>query len=77
MYANGKKPVERRETDDAGKNEDMYRNRVLEKVRKNGIQGPSRRVASVKSRDTSPIVIGGLSVCDGKTQEFLSDCFCS
>lgn len=59
MYANGNDPVERGETDDAGKREDIYRNKVLEKVRKNGIQGRVEGSASVKGRDTSSIVIGG------------------
>jgi hypothetical protein len=38
-------------------------------------QGPSRGVTSVKSKDTSSIVIGGLSICDGETWRFCSDCF--
>lgn len=59
LYANGNDPVEREETDDAGKREDIYRNKVLEKVRKNRIQGRVKGLASVKSRDTSSIVIGG------------------
>lgn len=62
MYANGNDPVERGETDDAGKREDIYRNKVLEKVRKNGIQDSVEGSAAVKSRDTSSIVIGGLSI---------------
>lgn len=41
------------------------------------MQGPSRGVASVESRDTSSIVSGGLSICGGETREFLSDCFSS
>lgn len=41
-------------------------------------QGPSRGVASVENRDTSSVVMGGLSICDGETTwEFLSDCFYS
>lgn len=42
--------------------EDIYRNKALEKVRKNGIQGRVEGLASVKSRDTYSIAIGGLSI---------------
>ena len=62
MYANGNDPVERGETDDAGKRKDIYRNKVLEKVRKNGIQDSMEGSSAVKSRDTSSIITGGLSI---------------
>lgn len=43
--------------------QDIYRNEVLEKVRKKRIQGRAEGSVSVKSRDTSSIVRrGGLSI---------------
>lgn len=39
--------------------EDICRNKVLEKVKKNRIQGRVEGLASVKSRNTSSIIIGG------------------
>lgn len=39
--------------------EDICRNKVLEKVKKNEIQGRVEGLASVKSRNTSSIIIGG------------------
>lgn len=56
MYANGTDPVEKLMMQER---EDIYKNKVLEKVRKNAIQSRLVGWASVKSRDTSSIIAGG------------------
>lgn len=58
LHANGMIQL-RREKLMMQEREDICRNKVLEKVKKNRIQGQVEGLASVKSRNTSSIIIGG------------------
>lgn len=58
LHANGMIQL-RREKLMMQEREDICRNKVLEKVKKNRIQGRVEGLASVKSRNTSSIIIGG------------------